>query len=469
MNKAILLLDATGLTVWYARGKQLSAGPHFEFSPAGLAEFARWTELAAGISLRMLVDTSDESFDIEVLPRLSAKDRRAFVTRRQAQLSQGSSFFANLAIKASANKEHRSRMLFLALSRPDTIEPWLACLRNGEAQLQDVVTPPLLAPDLLPIALRKRPQVLLCIHTSAGLRQTLVQDGTPVFSRLIPVGPDVAWQVRVAEEIRRSRQYFIGQRLIRREDVLPVALYCARDDFENFGTGLTSEPLNLHWIDAEAPEGDGLVRLIRAAALAKPPAQFAPAADRKIFRHNQLRLSTAFGAALLAAAMLVSAGRVVLAREDRLAETQALLQANTTRAQTLAQLRATLPTLPGPLGEVESALVRVEALRTQASLPLHSLRDAGNVLAEHPELSLNQIEWTVAEPGQAPGPQTKPTAPSLHLVLKGQGPAGSESFSRLPEALRLHGATKASLHKAGTTGDGQVAFVAEADFPEARQ
>jgi len=166
--------------------------------------------------------------------------------------------------------------------------------------------------------------------------------------------------------------------------------------------------------------------------------------------------------------MLASAGRVVLAREDQVARTQALLQANTTQAQTLAQLRARLPELPGPVAEVETALERVDALRAQAPLPLRALRDAGSVLAEHPELSLNQLEWTLAGLTQSGDSQAVPPTPSVHLMLKGQGPADFERIARLPEALRLRGATKPTLHRVSTGADGQIGFILEADFPEAR-
>ncbi|WP_341676155.1 hypothetical protein [Niveibacterium sp. SC-1] len=470
-TRAILHVTPAGLAVWYARRGLILTGPGFPPTPAGEADFCAWLREAAHLPLRLLADGGDENFDIETLPRMAGKDRKAFIQRRQAQLAQGSPFSACLALPPAADESQGSRVLFLSLTRTDLLEPWLDCLRHADAKLQDLVSPALVAPALLPKPLRRSRHVLLCLRTAEGLQLSLLQSGKAVFARRGSIPREGSWVENAVNEVRRSRQYFLGQRLIRRDETLPLALCCGRDDFELMRVQLTGEPLALHWIDAV---GTDVPPLLRAAADARPPAQLAPHAARRRYTQRQHLRRLAWGAGLLAAGLLLCAGGLLLARRERIADIQTLQRASALRTQELARLRAELPALPGSLAEVEGRLDEFARLRAQAALSPHALLQAGSVFAENPGLRLTQIEWTAVDAVSDAASSTRAPGASgrgLHLVLKGDVRAvaareGTDPLIGLPEAMRLRGAARTTLRRTPPPSPEAIAgFALEADFP----
>lgn len=303
------------------------------------------------VPVSVVVDTAEEQLRDEVLPRAHGRDRREMSQRRLRQLLIQSPYRTVLRQGPAGNK--LDHYLFMGLTGHELPRPWLDLVHRRQAPVAGIWLAPALSQVLVHRLNLRDARLLLVSEQTGGLRLSYFEAGRLRFSRLAPV--DNALYANPLEgygdEIERTRQYLLSQRLLAREDKLKVYLI---------------DPLDsLSQLHALLPESAGfscetVARPRLLAELALPPTllnesadtlylNLLPHADRHAnlqpteqrqayFRYLAQRVLYTAGGIWLGLSLLLSGGLLLEAWRQRAAaeDLARLTQETRTREQQLA-------------------------------------------------------------------------------------------------------------------------------------
>lgn len=176
--------------------------------------------------IAIAVDTVDEIYRQDILPRARGADRREMTDRRLRQLIHHSAYRAALRQKPVDGPGRQDRYLMIGLTNTEIIRPWLDILHVRGAHLAGIWLLPALAIPLAKQFRLTQSRLLLVSEQTGGLRLTYLEDGELRFSRLAPVDNSQYENPleSYAEEIERTRQSLVGQRLLARSEPLRTLL-----------------------------------------------------------------------------------------------------------------------------------------------------------------------------------------------------------------------------------------------------
>jgi hypothetical protein len=415
----VLLITTAGATVYRLRRAQVYEAFSFEDSPTGHDGFARYVAEDPGAPVGVLVDRPDEAFRLEQVPHVRM-DRGNLLNRHLARLFPDTGYRHALVLGRATQGRRDDRVLFSALLRPDTLQPWLSRLAEARVPVAAVTSVAFISARLLE-PLGCTGDALIASYGEGGLRQTVFIGGELRFSRLAPLPDSSADHLAdtMAAEIARTIQY-----LQRPDDAKQI---------DQISTHLVAGP-ELH---SGAATGNGALRLHAGSQLARAmgcsghagrdsyvlfaellargePNRYAGPAERRHYVH-------ALGLRALQLTCVALAFGMALASARNL---YATLAANEATAAARHALAAAAPE-PGAAVDIAEA-ARIRDLVTTAdrhlATRLHArplLERTGAVLAQFPEFQLEDLSFTI---------ETDPPA----------DPNG---------AITLHG------HIAGSTGD----------------
>lgn len=462
--RRLLLLDANRLTAY----RWQAGGPYEEvsFAPgeAGCAVFGAYLREQRASLFYLLVDVVDESFQIEDVPHLQGSDRRELIGRKLGQLFYGSPL--SLALSLGRLKEGRrdEKVLFAGLTGHAYIEPWLAALREAEAQLVGIYSQPQMIAELL--GKTDGDGRMLAISISrAGLRQTFFDAGRLRFSRLTPMATGRAEDLAAAcaTETHKICQYLAAQRLIARDLPLRTLVLAHPAQFGAFTAQCPNTPerqielidlaalARKHGLASPPPDSSGERLFLHLLAKRTPRHQFAPPAERRHYRLWQARFGVRALAAGALAASLLFAGAQALhlhALDGKNAETRADIELGKRRYDAML---AGLPKIPMSTDELRALTDRDDLLARRAVGPEPLLRHIGRVLDGAPQVDLTRIDWRLADsadeaaPGTGHGPATTRAAGNyavalllaqLPLAMAGDHRGQLEAIDSFADALR---------------------------------
>ncbi len=233
-DRILLYLSAAGASfALYHRGtlREVHALASHE---EGWEEFNALLLKHAGKPVAMAIDTVDEVYRQDILPRVHGADRREMTDRRLRQLIHHSAYRAALRQKSLSDpmlqvqlKERRQeRYLMMGLTSSEIVRPWLDIMHVRGAHLAGIWLLPALAIPLAKQFRLGKGRLLLVSEQTGGLRLTYLEEGELRFSRLAPVDSN-QYQNPLegyAEEIERTRQSLLGQRLLARSAPLRTLL-----------------------------------------------------------------------------------------------------------------------------------------------------------------------------------------------------------------------------------------------------
>jgi len=179
------------------------------------------------IPVAIAVDSVDETYRGEILPRAWGQDRAEMTHRRLRQVVHQSPYRAALRQGRERNAATRGdRYLIMGLTNPEQVRPWLDIMHLRGTPLAGIWLLPALSANLVRRFKLEDPCLLLVSEQTGGLRLTYLESGELRFSRLAPVdGSQHENPLEgYAEEIERTRQALVGQRLITRDEKIKVVL-----------------------------------------------------------------------------------------------------------------------------------------------------------------------------------------------------------------------------------------------------
>lgn len=240
----ILYLSPSGLTAFAIARSGIEALQRFSLDD-GLEHFDSFlSTLAAGTRLSLLVDLPDEAHHLETLPFIRGRDRRPMLARRQEHLFGDTPFRSYLSLGRERSGRRDERILFAALTRPATIQPWLQRIVQSPCILAEVVSTSFLS-QALAAPLHSGATPFLLVHTTpAGLRVSCFENSQLRFSRLTVSAaaqdhPDASF---VHDEIRRSFDYLLSQRIVPRDrPTRALVLTADEETCTTLGTGTSTD------------------------------------------------------------------------------------------------------------------------------------------------------------------------------------------------------------------------------------
>lgn len=226
-RRLLLYLSAAGASCALQRNGTLSEVQYLPGEEEGWEAFNTLLKAHPNIPVAIAVDTVDETYRGEILPRAFGPERAEMTQRRVRQLVHQSPYRAALRQGRERKAATRGdRYLIMGLTNPEQIRPWLDIMHLRGTPLSGIWLLPALSVNLAHRFRLEDSRLLLVSEQTGGLRLTYLESGELRFSRLAPVdGSQYENPLEgYADEIERTRQSLVGQRLITREEKIKVVL-----------------------------------------------------------------------------------------------------------------------------------------------------------------------------------------------------------------------------------------------------
>lgn len=455
-RRALLHLDADGLSIWTLRRERLQALADFPNTAAGHLGFADFLAGRPSERYALLVDLPEETLQPIEIPRLGRRDRATLLARRLARHFPDTPLRAALPLGRDAAAPGSEQILLLALAAPSRVSPWLTQLAQAGIALGRLQTASQLAGPLLSRLGATAATALLVVCHRRGFRITALAAGHPRFSRLVANGAEPP-AAAIAGEAGRLHRYLLDQRLHAPGQVLPAVVVAPAPLLaELAGRWPAAGQLALQPVDlASAAAGVGLAtptgeadsRAIQLQLLAScPPAVGIPtgAGPGRLPAAGLGRLLLAGGGAALAGALGFAAWQLQaagLARDEarRLDSERVGLESRHPTGD---------PASPAQPIDAEN-LRRFSAIRaTVARLqyqPGPAYLRLSRVLDRQPAIEIERIDWKILP---APGATADPLLrPIESTTLYGRLRAAPADFAAFVAALRADPAVALSIRQ----------------------
>lgn len=224
-ERILLYLSAAGASCALYRRGQLSQVRYLPGEEEGWESFNELLMANPNMPVAIAVDSVDEIYRAEILPRAFGRDRAEMTARRLRQLVHQSPYRAALRQgREKSDGARGDRYLIMGLTNPEQVRSWLDIIHLRATPLAGIWLLPSLSDGLIRRFNLKDPHLLVVSEQTGGLRLSYLEGGELRFSRLAPVdGAQFDDPLEgYAQEIGRTRQALVGQRLITREDSLKV-------------------------------------------------------------------------------------------------------------------------------------------------------------------------------------------------------------------------------------------------------
>jgi len=430
--------------------------------------FRAWVESKPHANFQLLIDHVDEQHAIEKIPRLGLRDRAALIAKRFNQQFRDSEFRTSTRIprlKDESRKEER--LVMMALKSSVNFSPWLDVLLQAKARISLMTSPSLLSPQLIKL-IAPGESGLIISHHPAGLRQTLIIDGTVRFSRLARLKAYDGANVRA--EILRSIQYLtMTQRLAAPvlydekftvwllEDAIKDAHELPASLVLDSGSTVSIKRLKAEQLSMPLVSGaEGLS--VWAALCQHQPGKLNYANKRiDIFQRIAVwrkRLWTG-------AAVVASAGLLLALLTDEIVswhgDEMSMVRSETSKLQSrVAQLREQLSRFPTTPDDILAAVRVSERLAANEADPVKLLNIVSRAFVQTEGLSLTGISFSAQDASLISNAEGNSVG-----VAGGLGDSASETPSLLAGELRLIVSGMADRALTRTDANNQIRLLAD--------
>jgi hypothetical protein len=433
--KYILYFTAEDHHLYRAVRGELELDARFPGDDSGVSAFREYLRARKDALFSIMVDLAGEDFHEEQVPALRGRDREAVLQRRLQQRYRETRLVAALSLGPVQTGERRNeRLLLTSFTNTQSLAPWLDALQESGARLAGVFSVPLLAPALAARLGVRSGRAFIVTPTSAGLRQSFIEDGKLRFARLERT-PDMAPQALamfVRSETLRLSQYLTTLRVLPRDagpvQVLVVAPAGQRAAFEQVlqsDARLVFRTLDMAQAEAAAglrrkPQSTaGEALYLHLAAKQPPREQFASSSERRSYIVWQLQRALVAAGAIGFAACALFAGvkwlDVVQARGR--ADLQA--QEASRAADAYARITATFPVTHTSTENLKVAVTEFTRLAQRGVVAERVFAHLSRVLEDFPQFEIDTLRWGAARPGEARD-AARPAAPAPKPEAQGE-------------------------------------------------
>lgn len=403
----LLYLDPHKVCAYLWQNGRLKNENCFEATPAGQEDFGNYLGQHRDCLFHLLSNAGDEAYQIETIPFLHGRDRQHLLQRKLNQYFFGTPLTASQSLGYERDTRRNERVLLSALTKIEQLTPWLGPLDRYGTALSGIYTLGQIAPILLERNGTKPPRCLLLSIQDKSLHESFIVDGNTWFSRVTPLSDSSYAGIAssFASEAPKLQQYLIGQRLLSRNEKIPVYLIAPSAALETVNSACQQQPeLEFRVIDSAqlanrigltpAPESFSCETLfLHLLATSPPKTQYATALHRHRYQVNRLRtVLWSAGLLSLCAALLFSAERLLNAHrlEQESAQTSRLAQEKKQHYQAIS---TTFPELPIGKEAMRQLMPRIEDLSNNTPWPASDLQWLSEHLSRFPPIEIDVLEW----------------------------------------------------------------------------
>ncbi|HEX6734778.1 MAG TPA: hypothetical protein VF096_08185 [Azonexus sp.] len=407
--RRLLYLNTHRLTAYVWRQGSLHAEGAFDHSDDGLQAFAHYLAQQRDSHFSLLANIAEEGHVLETIPFLQGRDRQTLIARKIGQHFLGSPLAAAFSLGYEKTRRKNEKLLLSALTNPTHFEPWLERIGDAEAPLAGLYTVAQLGGALLHKLGEASKRCLLLTMQDHSIRESYLADGRTLFSRMAPLNDSSIAGIAssFAAEASKLQQYLIGQRLVGRDERLPVFIVAYPPAIPAIAKACPEHGnLSFTIIDSHVAAGKlGLKTLpednrcdllfLQLLAIAPPRQQFASDGHRHDYRLTQLRRGIiATGLVALLAGLLFTAREYYTTHTLR-EETAALQASERMLEARYREIAATFPQLGIDNDTLRRLTSQHAELGRQQRQPEQALRRLSRAVEPMPAIVLERIEWRI--------------------------------------------------------------------------
>ena len=206
----VLYLSMDRLAVYHRKGGHYARPFLIDITGNGFQHFNRYLQETPRITTSLLVDVNQEEYRQDVIPHVSASDRRAILTRKKQQYFRGTPYFHAEVQGRTSEGRRDDIMLYTALTGPDLVQSWVRLLLEHGTPLAGICPATHLIKRLLGhlpgTSLQK---LVVSLQSISGLRQTCFVNDKLKMSRLIdlPFGNAMIRATHIRTETENMLRY----------------------------------------------------------------------------------------------------------------------------------------------------------------------------------------------------------------------------------------------------------------------
>lgn len=407
MKIRLLYLNTHRLSAFaWQQGKLVPEGV-FDNNNEGLGDFAHYLGTHERGRFALLANVAEEGHAHETIPFLRGTDRQALISRKISQHFQGTPLATAISLGYEKTRRKNEKLLLSALTNPAHFDPWLQRLGNAAVALSGIYSVAQLGGTLLKKLGLPTEHCLLLTQQDHSIRSSYLVNGQAAFSRMAPLTDSSIAGIAsaFATESGKLHQYLTGQRLIGRDDSLPVFIVAHPLTLPAIEKACPDRPqLQYRTIDSHTAAGklalhqlpeDNRCDLLfmHLLAIAPPAQQFGNEIHRHHFRLAQLRNGLlAAGAVALLASGLYSAKNLYDAKLLR-DEVRQLQASENDLARRYRDTADNLPQVDVDNDSLRQLTTQYADLVRQQLKPGPAFRMLGEALDRVPQVRLEAIEW----------------------------------------------------------------------------
>lgn len=418
-RKRVVYFGAESVTVYHWRNGQVAQSFIFDTDETGRSHFARYLQETRNVPVYLLVDVVEEEYRQENIPHVFGTDRRAIIERKQKRLFRGTSYCHLILQGRESQGRKDDRVLFTALTNPNTLTPWLELLERYKVPLAGIYSLPILSKSLLrELSATSTNILLVSLQAASGLRQTYFRDQQLRISRLIkmPKFGTTAYAPCVMAELEKVHRYLISLRLLSREEPLEIYILAYGELLDDLRQKcVDSQTSHYHLVDVagvgkdlgvdsvlRTPFSDTLYLHLLLGLV--PGNHYASAKHTRYFTMHRARAS------MLMTSMLVVLGAAswsglnfIQGLSLKHQAVQSAQSADFYEAR-FEMARQRLPQTVVPPADIKTAMEIVDTISRHKANPFDILSIVSQVLDRYALLHIDQVDWTVsADPNRSPG------------------------------------------------------------------
>lgn len=379
----------------------------------------------------VVVDCIEEDFRHENVVHVTGSDRAALLKRKLSFLFRTTPYRIARIIGREKDGRKDDKALFSALSRTELIDPWLNLILEQQIAIKSISSAAYLMETFAKQqGLQNHTHLLLVnVEPLTGVRQTYLQKGKVLFSRLSPRSQSQHMGIvqLVQDQAVQTRKYLERIKLLPYEqDIVTVVFMpqeCQGMDSEDLinhmsyqfrDTRMAAESMKSLSPAIESP-GALLLTLGQSLRKSQIPNVYGPFKSRRYFFIGQARIG------LIAAGMVAFMLGTVLGLPnltDALAKNDLTSSINARTVPVLREyeeLRQRFPETPIPSNTMALVVSTHDIVREQIISPAELLVQISQALGSSPNIRLSTIEWRLESIIDSSQPETISGAPESVL------------------------------------------------------
>ncbi|MGZ5819384.1 MAG: hypothetical protein ACXWJD_11630, partial [Burkholderiaceae bacterium] len=380
----------------------------------------------------------EESFQRDTMPHVVGNARRTLIKRRIGQIYRDTPFRQGMIQGREKTGRKDDQVLFSALTNPALVKPWVDALIEKNVPLAGIFSLPLLSPILFKKLKLENGPLLLVTHQSSGLRQSYLQDGSLVFSRITPLLnlSSSAVAETVTQELAKTRQFLASTRQLPIGEMINIAIIANDGNLDVLKTVCedTSTVSHrfigfdeaAHILGLKSTTGMSICDPLFLSVLGSsaPERHYALLEQERFYKLWQTRTFVYGLSAATAVAGVLWACVTALAILDTQQKNKQMERDIVSSENQYQEIIRSMPSTVTKPQNMKDTVDIEKMISQNVPEPVEIFSTVSQALASLPEIKINQMQWQLSEtlptanPAEAPVPvaATTETAPPPGLI-----------------------------------------------------